>query len=114
MVSRIIRKTVDRFDVFWVALDPTVGREVQKTRPCVVVSPDAINQLLGTVIVAPITSKPRHHSCRVAVTLRGKKGEVMLDQIRSVDKSRLTEKIGVLDEKSGMQLLNVLTEMFAW
>ena len=80
---------INRFDVYLVIVDPTIGSEIQKTRPCVVISPDEMNCHIATVIVAPMTTKGRSYPTRVACTFQGKEGQVVLDQIRTVDKSRL-------------------------
>lgn len=88
---------VKRGEVYWVNLDPTVGTEIKKTRPALVVSPDDMNAALPRVIVAPITSKGRPLGCRPEIRLKGKRGRVLLDQIRSVDKTHLTSKIGKVD-----------------
>lgn len=87
---------VKRGDIYWIELDPTVGSEIQKTRPCLVVSPDDMNSVLPRVIIAPITSKGQPLGCRPEVLIDGKKGRVLLDQIRSVDKQRLRGKVGSL------------------
>ncbi len=104
---------IERFDVYLVILDPTVGSEIQKTRPCVIISPDEMNRHIATVIVAPMTTKGRSYPTRVACTFQGKEGQVVLDQIRTVDKSRLARKIGRLKVESQRELLSVLTEMFS-
>jgi mRNA interferase MazF len=104
---------VKRFEVYLVSLDPAVGREIRKTRPSVVVSPDEMNRNIGTVIVAPMTTKGRPYPSRVQCRFRGKEGEVVLDQLRSVDKSRLIRKLGYLDKRTGDSVLRVLAEIFA-
>ncbi len=105
---------VSRFDVIWVALDPAVGMEIQKTRPCVVISPDEMNHArLGMVIVAPLTSVLRSFPTRVRVECEGKAGDVALDQIRAIDRSRILSKMTSLDVESGYTILQVLQEMFA-
>ena len=104
---------VARFDVFFIRLDPTRGHEMRKTRPCVVVSPDEMNQYLRTVIVAPMTTKGHRYPTRVGVRFRGKSGEIVLDQIRAVDASRLVRRLGRIDPSSGRAALGVLQEMFA-
>ncbi len=104
---------VGRFDVFLVRLDPTVGREIRKTRPCLVVSPDEMNRHVGTVIVAPMTTVRRAYPTRVPVRFGGKDGEVVLDQLRTADKSRLTRRVGGLDRGASSRVLEVLREMFA-
>jgi mRNA interferase MazF len=104
---------IERFDVYLVILDPTVGSEIQKTRPCVIISPDEMNRHIATVIVAPMTTKGRSYPTRVACTFQGEEGQVVLDQIRTVDKSRLARKIGRLKVESQHEVLSVLTEMFS-
>lgn len=84
---------VSRGDVYWVELDPTIGTEIQKTRPCLIVSPDDMNSALPHVIIAPITSKGQPLGCRPEVIINGKKGRILLDQIRTVDKRRLKNKM---------------------
>jgi mRNA interferase MazF len=88
---------VSRGDVYWVELDPTVGSEIQKTRPCLIVSPDDMNRELPRVIIAPITSKGQPLGCRPEVVVNGKMGRVLLDQIRTVDKKRLKSKMGKIE-----------------
>ena len=102
-----------RFDVFLVRLDPTEGREIRKTRPCLVISPDEINQHIDTVIVAPMTTKGRPYPTRVPVRFKGKSGQIVLDQIRTVDKSRLVKRLGKLDETTRAHVLALLAELFA-
>ncbi|MGH8587758.1 MAG: type II toxin-antitoxin system PemK/MazF family toxin [Gammaproteobacteria bacterium] len=104
---------IKRFDVFLVALDPTVGHEIQKTRPCLVVSPDEINRIIGTVIVAPMTKGRQSYPTRVPVKFKERAGSVALDQIRAVDKSRLINKVGVIKEPTRSKVLAILQEMFA-
>lgn len=102
-----------RFDIFLVSLDPVVGREIRKTRPCVVVSPDEMNAHIQTVIVAPMTTKGRPYPTRVPCTFRGKRGQVVLDQIRTVDRVRLVKPLGKLSGEQSGEVLAVLGEMFA-
>ncbi|MBX9581947.1 MAG: type II toxin-antitoxin system PemK/MazF family toxin [Gemmataceae bacterium] len=104
---------VNRFEVYLVDLDPTVGSEIRKTRPCLVVSPDEMNHAIRTVIVAPMTSKGRPYPTRVACRFKGKDGQVVLDQIRAVDVSRLVRKLGRIDAKTAAEVLDVLLELFA-
>ena len=103
---------VNRFDVYLVALDPTLGHEIKKTRPCTVISPDEMNHNIGTVIIAPMTTKGRDYPTRVACTFQGVAGQVVLDQIRTVDKARLVKRLGRLSSAAAERLVNVLTEMF--
>lgn len=104
---------VKRFDVYLVGLDPTIGSEIRKERPCLVISPDEMNRYISTVIVAPMTTKGRDYPTRVSCSFQGKKGQVVLDQIRTVDKSRLTQKLGVFERRKHDQVLSVLIEMFS-
>jgi mRNA interferase MazF len=104
---------VKRFDVHLVSLDPTVGGEIQKTRPCLVVSPDEMNRFIATVIVAPMTTRGRTYPTRVACKFQGKEGQVVLDQIRTVDKSRLVRKLGRIDRATQTEVLATLAEIFA-
>jgi len=104
---------VRRFDVYLVSLDPTVGTEIQKTRPCLIVSPDEMNQYIRTVMVAPMTTRGRHYPTRVLCEFQGKQGQIVLDQMRTVDKSRLVRRLGRLDEATQQEVLAVLQEMFA-
>lgn len=103
---------IQRFEVYLVVLDPTLGSEIQKTRPCVVISPNEMNAL-KTVLVAPMTTKGNNYPSRIPFTFQGKKGQIILDQIRAVDKTRLVKKLGVLNEKIALKMLNVLQEMFS-
>jgi mRNA interferase MazF len=104
---------VKRFDVYLINLEPTVGSEIQKTRPCLVISPDEMNPFINTVIVAPMTSKGRPYPTRVACRFRGKRGHVVLDQIRTVDKTRLIKRLGKIEKQAQVEVLTVLAEMFA-
>src|ERR1700743_2033887 len=104
---------IERFSVFLIQLDPTVGAETSKTRPCVVVSPDELNRAISTVIVAPMTTIQRGWPTRVQGRFQNKTGEIALDQIRSLDKSRLVKRLGKLDAKIAEDLLDTLGEMFA-
>jgi mRNA interferase MazF len=103
-----------RFDVFLVSLDPTVGPEMKKTRPCVVVSPDEMNRYIRTVIIAPLTSKGGAYPTRIAISFRGREGQVVLDQIRTVDKMRLVKKLGSVPEATARTISQRLVELFAY
>jgi mRNA interferase MazF len=103
---------VQRFDVFLVNLDPTIGSEIQKTRPCVVISPDEMNQYIATIIVAPMTSKGQLYPTRVPCQFQGKDGQIVLDQIRTVDKTRLVKKLGQISSDEQKAVLETLAEMF--
>ncbi|MBD0386241.1 MAG: type II toxin-antitoxin system PemK/MazF family toxin [Nostoc sp. C3-bin3] len=104
---------VNRFDVFLVNLDPTIGSEIQKTRPCVVISPDEMNRYIAAVIVAPMTIKGQSYPTRIACQFQGKDGQIVLDQIRTVDKNRLVKKLGQIDSDEQKAVLGTLAEMFA-
>ena len=104
---------VKRFEVYLVNLDPTLGSEIQKTRPCLIISPDEMNDHITTVIVAPMTTKGRMYPTRVNCQIEGKEGQVVLDQIRTVDKIRLVKKIGKINASTQKEVLVVLMEMFA-
>lgn len=105
---------IKRFEIYWVSLNPTVGREMQKTRPAVVISPDEVNEMMGTVIVAPITSNRRNFPTRFAFDNSGNQNYIAFDHIRSIDKSRLIKKISVLSDETGQELCNRLQELFAY
>ncbi|MGH8400833.1 MAG: type II toxin-antitoxin system PemK/MazF family toxin [Gammaproteobacteria bacterium] len=102
-----------RFDIFLVSLDPTQGHEIRKTRPCVVISPNEMNQHIGTVIVAPMTTKGRGYPSRVPLVFQRKRGLIVLDQIRTVDKARMVKHLGKLNTLTANRVLEVLQEMFA-
>src|SRR5262245_57973598 len=104
---------VRRFDVYLVQLEPTVGSEIRKTRPCLVISPNEMNRHLRTVIVAPMTTQGRAYPFRVSCAFAGKSGLIVLDQIRTVDQSRLVQRKGRLSSAASEQVLEVLAEMFA-
>jgi mRNA interferase MazF len=109
----VVSGAVDRFDVYLVVLDPTVGREIQKTRPCLVVSPDEVNRHVSTVIVAPMTTKSRSYPTRIPCRFESKDGQIVLDQLRSVDKTRLIRRLGRIAEETQEVVLVTLAEMFA-
>jgi len=102
-----------RFEIYYVNLDPTIGNEIKKTRPCVIVSPNEMNYHISTVIIAPLTSKLRNYPTRVPCKVEGKQGQIVLDQIRTVDKIRLVKKINTLNKLTQIKVLNVLKEMFS-
>lgn len=104
---------VQRFEVWLVALDPTLGSEMKKTRPALVVSPDEINAYINTVIIAPMTTKGRNYPTRVPCTFQGKSGQVVLDQIRTVDQARLVKRLGKIDGTTADTVLDTLAELFA-
>ena len=102
-----------RLDEVWlVALDPARGAEIQKTRACLVISPDEGNRHLRTVIIAPLTTVQRPYPTRVALTFQGKRGQVALDQLRAIDRQRLVRKLGSISLKTATAVSTVLVEMF--
>ncbi|MCF8081364.1 MAG: type II toxin-antitoxin system PemK/MazF family toxin [Desulfobacterales bacterium] len=103
-----------RFDVYLISLDPTVGSEIKKTRPCLIVSPDEMNRHIRTVIVAPMTTVKKDYPTRVNCVFRKKKGQIVLDQIRTIDKTRLVKRLGTLDSKSQPEVVSVLQRLFAF
>jgi mRNA interferase MazF len=104
---------VSRFDVFLVNLDPAVGSEIRESRPCVVVSPDDMNRCVRTVVVAPLTTSERPYPSRAQAHFAGKNGQVVIDQLRTVDKARLAKRMGALDPLEAAAVLEVLREFFA-
>jgi mRNA interferase MazF len=103
----------ERFDVILVKLDPTLGSEIQKTRPCLVVSPDEMNINLATVIVAPMTTSGKQYPSRIPVCFEGRDGFIALDHIRSVSKTRLIKKLGTIAPDEQKAVIGGLLEMFA-
>ncbi|MFQ5675027.1 MAG: type II toxin-antitoxin system PemK/MazF family toxin [bacterium] len=104
---------VERFDVFLVNLDPTKGKEIKKTQPCLIISPNEMNRFISTVIVAPMTTKRRQFPTRVRCRFQGKEGQIVLDQIRTVDKTRLLRNLGKISKKAQGEVLSILSEIFA-
>ncbi len=104
---------VKRFDVYLINLDPTIGSEIRKTRPCLVISPDELNRFIKTVIVAPMSTKGTSYPTRVACKFQGKQGQIVLDQLRTLDKSRLVRRLGKIDKQTQAEVLSILGEMFA-
>lgn len=107
------KRTVSKYDVWLVNLDPTTGSEVKKTRPCVVVSPDAMNKWIRTIIIVPMTSSNKSYVSRVPLNFEGVQGQAMLDQIRTVDKQRLVKRLGKVDKHSAKNISATLVKMFA-
>ncbi len=104
---------IERFNVFMICLDPTQGHEIKKTRPCLVISPNELNNSIRTVIIAPMTTKGRHYPTRVPVEFLGKQGHIVLDQIRTIDKTRLIKKMGSISHHEAQTVLDVLQRLFA-
>ncbi len=105
---------VNRFDVYLINLDPTVGAEIQKIRSCLIVSPDEMNRHIRTVIVAPMTSAGKDYPTRVSCKLKQKKGQIVLDQIRTIDKTRLVKKLGSINPETQLEVISVLQRLFAF
>lgn len=102
---------INQYDVYLVDLDPTKGHELQKTRPCLIISPDEMNHAIETVIIAPMTTKSHNYPTRVELDFNKKKGWIVLDQIRTIDKLRLVKKIGKIEKKEIVNVKKVLQEM---
>ena len=111
MVSSV-RRGPRQGEVWLVALDPTTGSEMRKTRPCLVVSPDEMNQHIATVIVVPLTTRVRAYPTRIGIHFQGNTGQAALDQIRTVDQARLVKKLGAVPEATSDEVAGVLVEMF--
>ena len=104
---------INRFDILLVSFDPSQGHEIKKTRPCVIVSPNEMNKYIKTLIVAPMTSKIRNYPTRIPVVYDSKEGTIALDQIRTIDKSRIIRNLGTLDTKIANTVLETLGKMFS-
>lgn len=104
---------INRFDVYLINLDPSVGSEIQKTRPCLIISPDEMNRHIHTIIVAPMTTAGKDYPTRVTCTFKKKKGQIVLDQIRTIDKTRLIKKLGTIDPETQVEVISVLQRLFA-
>ena len=102
---------VHQYEVYLINLDPTIGSEIKKSRPCVIISPDEMNKFISTVIIAPMTTKSKSYPTRVDLTFQSKKGFIVLDQIRTVDKSRLIKKLGSTDIKTITKIKKIIKEM---
>ena len=104
---------INRFDVYLVNFDPTRGHEIKKTRPCVIISPNEINHNISTVIVAPMTTKGNKYPTRISCTFQSKAGQIVIDQIRTIDKLRLIKKLGTISPVIQKKILHTLKELFA-
>lgn len=102
-----------RYEVYLVNLDPTIGSEIKKTRPCVIISPNEMNENISTIMIAPLTSTQRNYPTRINCRVQGKEGQIVLDQIRTVDKKRLIKKIDTINKRTRLKLHKVINEMFA-
>ena len=109
----VVSRPPQRDEVWLVTLGPTQGMEIQKTRPCLVISPDEMNQHLQTVIVAPMTTVTRPYPTRVPVRFQGKRGQVALDQLRAVDRQRLARKLGKVSANTAQAASTTLLEIFS-
>jgi len=105
---------VNRFDVYLINLDLTVGSEIRKMRPCLIISPDEMNKHIRTVIVAPMTTAGEDYPTRIQCKFKRKKGQIVLDQIRTIDKTRLIKKLGAIDPNSQIEVIAVLQRLFAF
>jgi mRNA interferase MazF len=105
---------VNRFDVYLINLDPTVGSEIKKTRPCLIISPDEMNRHIRTVIVAPMTTAGKEYPTRISCTFKKKKGQIVTDQIRKIDKSRLIKRLGTIDPNTQLEVIAVLQRLFSF
>ena len=105
---------VNRFDVYLTNLDPTVGSEIQKTRPCLIISPDEMNRYIRTVIVAPMTTAGKDYPTRVSCTFKRKTGQIVLDQLRTIDKTRLVKKLGAITPETQSEVISSLQRLFAY
>jgi len=104
----------NRFDVYLTNLDPTVGSEIQRTRPCLIISPDEMNKHIRTVIIAPMTTAGKDYPTRVTCTFKKKKGQIGLDQIRTIDKTRLVKKLGTIDPETQLKVITILQRLFSF
>jgi mRNA interferase MazF len=105
---------VRRFEVWLVNLDPAIGREIRKTRPCLIISPDITNRYLDTVTAAPMTSTIKTYPTRVTCIFQKRQGQIVLDQIRTIDKIRLVKKLGIMDAKTSKVVCDLLIEFFKY
>ena len=105
---------VNRFDVYLINLDPTVGSEIKNPRPCLIISPDEMNRHIRTVIVAPMTTAGKEYPTRISCTFKKKKGQIATDQIRTIDKPRLIKRLGTIDPNTQLEVIAVLQRLFAF
>lgn len=111
--GRMAVVNIARFDILLISLDPVQGAEIKKTRPCVVISPNEMNKYIQTIIVAPMTSQMKNYPTRISMIFDDKQGSIVLDQIRTIDKSRIIKKLGTLDAEIAALVLVGLGEMFS-
>lgn len=102
---------IKQYDIFLISLDPTVGHEIKKVRPCIVISPNEMNDHISTIIIAPMTTRSHSYPTRVPIELEGKKGWIVLDQLRALDKKRFVKKLGKLNKEAILNVKRVIQEM---
>ena len=112
-MDMVNKSPVSRFDIFLISLDPTKGSEIKKTRPCLIASPDEMNRNIRTVMIAPMTTSIKNYPTRVNLTFQNKSGQIVLDQIRTVDQQRLIKKLGRISSSTQKKVLLTLQELFA-
>jgi mRNA interferase MazF len=100
-----------QYEVYLISLDPIIGPEIKKSRPCVIISPDEMNKNISTVIIAPMTTQSRFYPTRIPLKFAGKEAWIVLDQLRTVDRKRLIEKLGEIDQKTINQVKSIIKEM---
>lgn len=105
---------VNRFEIYLITLDPTLGREIKKTRPCLIISPNEMNHNISTIIVAPMTTKGTDYPTRINLRFLNKNAQIVLDQIRTIDKQRLVRRLGNIGTEARAKVINVLQEMFSF
>ena len=102
---------IRQYEVYLISLDPTIGHEIKKVRPCVIISPDEMNKNISTVIIAPMTTQSPSYPTRIPLKFTGKEAWIVLDQLRTVDRKRLIEKLGKIDQKTINQVKSIIKEM---
>jgi mRNA interferase MazF len=103
---------INQYEIYLINLDPTQGHEIKKTRPCLIISPDEMNHNIGTVIIAPMTTKSHDYPTRIPINIENKDGWIVLDQIRTVDKTRLVKRLGIIKKEQIIQVKKIIKEMF--
>ena len=102
---------IKQYDIFLISLDPTIGHEIKKVRPCVVISPNEMNEHICTIIIAPMTTQSHSYPTRISIEFEGKKGWIVLDQLRSLEKKRFVKKLGKLDKETIINVKRIIQEM---
>ncbi len=103
---------INQYEIYLINLNPTQGHEIKKTRPCLIISPDEMNHNIGTVIIAPMTTKSHDYPTRIPINFENKDAWIVLDQIRTVDKTRLVKKLGIIKKEQIIQVKKIIKEMF--